>query len=227
MTGANIDRYQYWLASKITKKIATINSGPSIYVEFQITSKLKLLQLLWPKRWQMSNLTAIKNHKKLLSLLNSPPSICVEYEISSKLKHLLFFLQNYGLKDYRCQHWQVSILTCVNNYKNLLSPLNSPPSICAEYKISSKLKHLLFFVQNYDLKDDRCQRWQESTLSRITENYCHQWIQQLQIVHYAKFCGKWLTSFPAPHSPFPFLKMATNYKPYSTKKRGMGSGEWG
>ena len=53
------------------------------------------------------------------------------------------------------------------------------------------------------------------TGSRITENYCHQWIQHLQIVQYAKFRGKWLTSFLIPLSPFPvhrslflFLKIA-------------------
>ena len=38
-------------------------------------------------------------------------------------------------------------------------------------------------------------RWQ---VSRTAENYCYQWIQHLQIVQYAKFRGKWLTSFPVP-----------------------------
>ena len=76
-----------------------------------------------------------------------------------------------------------------------MSLLNSPPSICVEYEISSKSKHLSFFIQNNGLKDDRCQHWQ---VSRITDNYCHQWIQHFQIVHYAKFRGKWLTSFPVP-----------------------------
>ena len=85
----------------------------------------------WPKRWQVPILIGVKFHRrqesqKLLSLLNSPASLCVEYEISLKLKHLLFFIQNYGLKDDRCKHWQVS---------------------------------------------------------RITENYCDQWIWHLQIVH--------------------------------------------
>ena len=48
-------------------------------------------------------------------------------------------------------------------------------------------------------------RWQVPTLTGVknTENCCHQWIQHLQIIHYAKFCGKWLTSFPVPRSPFP------------------------
>ena len=168
------------------KKLSSLNSGPSIFVEFQISSKLKLLQLLLKtiatnefttvrnyclkdgrcQYWQVPNLSGVENHKKLLSLLNSPPSLCAEYEISSKLKHLPFFIQNYGLTDDSCQHWQVLQIT-----KKLFPPVNSPPSICEEYKISSKLKHLLFFVQNYGLKDDRCQHWQ---VSRITENYCHQ-----------------------------------------------------
>ena len=107
--------------------------------------------------------------------------------------------KKHGLTDDRCLHWQVSILTGVKNYKKLLSPLTSSPLICAEYKISSKLKHLLLFIQNYGLKDDTCQHWQ---VSRITKNYCHQLIQHLQIVHYVKFRGKWLTSFPFPRSPF-------------------------
>ena len=46
----------------------------------------------------------------------------------------------------------------------------------------------------------QCQHWQ---VSRITKNYRHWWIQHLQIVHYTKFRGKWLTSFPFPCSPFP------------------------
>ena len=43
-------------------------------------------------------------------------------------------------------------------------------------------------------------RWQ---VSRITEDYCHQWIQHLQIVHYVKFRDRWLTSFPVPRSTLP------------------------
>ena len=150
----------------------------------------------------MPILTGVENHKKLLSLLNSPPSLCVEYKISSTLKHLPLFVQNfqnYGLTDNKFLHWQMSILTGIKNYKKLLPPLTSPPWICAEYEISSKLKHLPLFVQNYDLKDDTCQHWQ---VSRITKNYCHQWIRTFKIVYYGKFHGKWLTSFSVPRSPF-------------------------
>ena len=118
--------------------------------------------------------------------------------VRNEIEAFAILLQNYGLTGDRCQHLQVSVLAGIKNYKKLLSPLNSPPSICEDYKISSKLKHLLFFVQNYGLKEDRCQHWQ---VSKITGNYCRQWIQQLQIVHYAKLPGKWLTSFP-------FLKIA-------------------
>ena len=159
MTGANIHRLQ-----KSQNILSQLNSGSSICVEFQISSKLKLLQLL---------LKTI---------------ITIEFTI----------LNNYGLKDDRCQYWKVPNLTSEENHKKQLSLLNSPPSLCVEYEMKLKLKHLLFFVQNYGLKEDRCQHWQ---VSKITGNYCRQWIQQLQIVHYAKLPGKWLTSFP-------FLKIA-------------------
>ena len=140
----------------------------------------------------MLNLTGIEKHKKLLSLLNSPSSLCVEYEISSKLIHLPFFVPKTW-----SNRWQVPTLTGVKNYKNYFH--HWLHLICAEYKISKKLKHLLLFIKNYGLKDDTCQHWQ---VSRITKNYCHQLIQHLQIVHYVKFRGKWLTSFPVPRSPF-------------------------
>ena len=156
------------------------------------------------------NIGRRQESQKILSPLNSGPSICVEFQISSKLKLLQLLLKtivtiefttlhNYGLKDDRCQYWQMSNLTGVENHKKLLSLLNSPSSLCVKYEISSKLKHLPFFVQNYGLKDDRCQHWQ---VSRITENYCHRWIQHLKIAHYAKFREKWLSSFPVPYSPF-------------------------
>ena len=163
-TGINIDRRQ-----ELHEILSPLNSGSLICVEFQISSKLKLLQLL---------LKTI---------------VTIEFT----------FLRSYSLKDDRCQYWQVSNLTGIENHKKFLSLLNS--SLSVEYEISSKLKHLPFFAQNYGMKDDRYQSWQ---VPRITENYCHQWIQHLQIVHYAKFCEKRLTSFPVPRSPFPFLKIA-------------------
>ena len=63
--------------------------------------------------------------------------------------------------------WQVHTLTDVKNYKKLLWPLNSPPSICVEYEISSRLTHLPLFVQSYDLNDDsanigKCQESQKT-----------------------------------------------------------------
>ena len=150
----------------------------------------------------MPNLTRVENHKKLLSLLNSSPWLCVEYKISSKLKHLLFLVQNfpnYGLTDDRCIHWQVSILTHVKNYKKTIVTIEfTNLNLCKErnfFKIDA------FATLRPKLWPQRwqCQHWQ---VSRITSNYCHQWIQHLQIVYYAKFCGKWLTSFPVARSPF-------------------------
>ena len=68
MTGANTDRGQ-----ESQKNLSPLNSGPSICVELQISSKLKLLQLL---------LKTI---------------VTIEF----------ITLRNYGLKDDRCQYWQV------------------------------------------------------------------------------------------------------------------------
>ena len=134
MTGANIDRSQ-----KLQKPIVTIEFTALDLCRVQNFIKIEAFAVLrpklWPKRWQVPTLT--------------------------------------GVNIDRRQKLQKTIAT-----------IEFTPLDYAEYEISSKLKHLPFFVQNYDLKDDRCQHWQ---VSRITENYCHQWIQ---------------------HSPFPFLKRA-------------------
>ena len=73
----------------------------------------------------------------------------------------------------------------VENPKKLLSLLNSPPSFCVEYKISSKLKHLPFFVQNfqnYGLTSINIDRRQ-----KLQKNYCHHWIQHPRFVQSTKF----------------------------------------
>ena len=145
---ANIDRCQIWQASRITKTIVTIEST-------------------------ILTLCSVQNFIKIEAFAITRPKL-------SKLWP---------------NRWQVSILIGVKNFKKLLSPLNLLPWICAEYQISSNLKHLPLVVQNYGLKDDRCWHWQ---VSSITENYCHEWIQHLTIVHYAKFRGKWLAPLPVP-----------------------------
>ena len=90
------------------------------FMQFQISSKLKLLQLLFKTMaWKMTGTNigsyqiwqASRIAKKLLLLLNSPPSISVKYEMSSKLKHLLFLVQNYGLKIDRRQKLQKDFVT--------------------------------------------------------------------------------------------------------------------
>ena len=145
----------------------------------------------------MSNLTGVENHKKLLSLLNSPPSPCVKYKISSELKHLPFFVQNfknYGLTDDTCMYWQVWILTGVKNYKKTIVTIDfTVLDLC---RVRNFIRIEAFAPLRSKLWPER---WQ---VSRITKNYCHQWIQHLQIVHYGKFRGKWLTSFPVPWPPF-------------------------
>ena len=56
-------------------------------------------------------------------------------------------------------------------------------------------------------------RWQVPALTGVTNHrkLLYQWIQHLQSVHYAKFRGKWSTSFPVPRSSFPLLKIAWRY----------------
>ena len=114
-TGINIDRQQ-----KLQKYLSPLYSGPLVYVEFQISSKPKLLQLLLRTvAWKMTGANIGSYHigqasriaKKLLLLLNSSPSISVKYEMSSKLKHLPFLFQNYGLKIDRYQYWQAEKIT--------------------------------------------------------------------------------------------------------------------
>ena len=140
---------------------------------------------------------SISIYDQFVSEPDIPTSITLglmyHFKCSSLFHHCIF--RDYYPGFIGAHEIHIKDLTGIKNYKKLMSPLNSPLSICSEYVNSSKLKYLPFFVQNYGLKDDRCQHWQ---VSRITENYCHQWIQHLQIVHYAKFRGKWFTSFPVP-----------------------------
>ena len=131
-----------------------------------------------------------------------------------KTEALATFVQNYGLKDDRCLYWHVSNLTGIKNHKKLLPLVNSPPSICVEYKISWKLKHLPFFVQNYGLKDDRFQQWQVSILTGV-EITALDWYRVQNFIKIEAFAvlrpklwpKRWqvptlLNSFPVPHSPF-------------------------
>ena len=89
------------------------------------------------------------------------------------------------------------------NCKKLLSLLNSLASICAEYEISSKLKPLSFFVQNYDLKDGRCQHWQvsESQKTIVINEF-----STFKLFTMQNFVWKMVNLIP--RSPFPFLKIA-------------------
>ena len=139
-------------------------------------------------------MTGVKNHKKLLLTLNSPPSVCAKYKISSKLKDLSFLVQNSGLKDDSYQYRQVQKLQ-----KTIVTIEFTGLDLC---RVRNFIKIEAFVVLRPKLWPER---WQVPTLAgvRITENYCHQWIQHLQIVHYAKFRGKWLTLFLVPHFPFP------------------------
>ena len=157
MTGPNIDRGQNWQASRIIKKLLSpLNSVSLICAEYKISpnwSSCNSCLKIWPKRWQVPILRHVKfdirqeSQKAIVSPLNSAPLICLKYKISSKLKHLPFLVHNFGLKTERCQHWQVSMLTGIKNYKQILSPLNSGPSIYVEFQISSKLNLLQLLLK--------------------------------------------------------------------------------
>ena len=127
----------------------------------------------------MSNLTVVKNHKKLLSPLNSSPSVCLEYKVSSKLKHLPSMVHNFGLKTDRYQYWLATKIT-----KIFVTTIFRVFDLC---RVSNfiKTEALATFAQNYGLKDDRCQYWQLpywtgvknrkktiATIEFITLNFC-------------------------------------------------------
>ena len=110
--------------------------------------------------------------------------------------------------------WQLPTLTGVNidrhqKLQKLLSPLNSPPSICSEYVTSSKLKHLPFFVQNFGLEDDRWgvknHRKLLSSMNSAPSNcsLCKILWKMVNLIP--------RSPFPISHSPFPFLKTASYF----------------
>ena len=110
--------------------------------------------------------------------------------------------------------WQLPTLTGVNidrhqKLQKLLSPLNSPPSICSEYVTSSKLKHLPFFVQNFGLEDDRWgvknHRKLLSSVNSAPSNCSLCKILWKMVNLIPRF------PFPISHSPFPFLKTASYF----------------
>ena len=113
--------------------------------------------------------------------------------------------------------WQVPTLTGVINYKKLLPPMNSPPSICEEYKISSKLKHLLFFVQNYGLKDDSANigRYQESQKTIAMNEFSTFKLFSMQ--SFVENCSPH-SPFPVPHLPFPVSFFKDGLKKYQIKE---------
>ena len=93
------------------------------------------------------------------------------------------------------KRWQVPTLTGVNidRRQKLQKTIATIEFIALDLcRVRNFIKIEAFVVLRPKLWP---KRWQ---VSRITENYCHQWIQHFQIVHYGKFLGKWLTSFPVP-----------------------------
>ena len=117
-----------------------------------------------------------------------------------KTEALATLAQNYGLKDDWYQYWQVSNFTGVENHKKLLSLLNSPPWLCAEYEISSKLKHLPFFIQNWP------ERWQLPTLAGV-KNHRKLLSSMNSATSNCSLCKiLWKMVNLIPRSPFPILR---------------------
>ena len=150
LTGVEFDRW----ASKTTRTVVTIELSAFDLCSTQsfitIEAFAVLRPKLWPKRWQVPTLTGVNIDRR------------------QKLQKTIATIEFIALD-----------LCRVRNF--------------------IKIEAFVVFRQNYGLKDDRCQHGQ---VSRITENYCHQWIPHFQIAHSGKFLEKWLTSFPVPRSPF-------------------------
>ena len=89
-----------------------------------------------------------------------------------KTEALVTFAQNYGLKDDRYQYWQKTIVTIEFTTLDLCRVRNF-----IKIEVFAVLRPKLW-LKSWQV----CQHWQ---VPRITENSCHQWIQHLQIVHYA------------------------------------------
>ena len=93
MTGANINKCQYWQASKITQNychywIHRLQFVHSTKISSKIEAFAVLCPKLWPERWQVPTLTGVKNHRKLLPSMNSAPSNCSLCKISWKMVSL-------------------------------------------------------------------------------------------------------------------------------------------
>ena len=104
--------------------------------------------------------------------------------------------------------WQVPTLTGVINYKKLLPPLNSPPSICEEYFIKIEA----FVVLRTKLWPER---WQVLTLAGV-KNHRKLLSSMNSVPSNCSVCKvSWKmvnlilrSPFPIPRSRFPFLKIA-------------------
>ena len=88
LTGVNIDRRQ-----KLHKPIIAIKFTALDLCRVQNFIKIEafavLCPKLWPKIWQVSTLTGVKNHRKLLSSMNSAPSNCSLCKILWKMVNLI------------------------------------------------------------------------------------------------------------------------------------------
>ena len=95
--------------------------------------------------------------------------------------------------------FQVLILCGTHLHLLISKPLNSPPSFCVKYEISSKLEHLPVLVKNCGLKVNRYQYWQLSILTGVknhkklllTLNHHPQFVQSKKFHQNWKICRFW------------------------------------
>ena len=154
---------------------------------------------------------SISIYDQFVSEPDIPTSITLglmyHFKCSSLLHHCIF--RDYYPGFFGAHEIHIKDLTGIKNYKKLMPPLNSPPSICLQYVTSSKLKHLPLFVQNFDLEDDRWgvknHRKLLSSMNSAPSNcsLCKILWKMVNLIP--------RSPFPIFHSPFPFLKTASYF----------------
>ena len=142
LKGVKFDRH--WESQKT---IVTIEFATLTLCRVQNFIKIKAFTILrpklWPNRWQVPTLTGVnidrhqKLQKTIVNIEFTALDLC-RVQNFIKIEHLPFFVQNYGLKDDRCQHWQG-----VKNHRKLLWSINSAPLNCSLCKISWTMVNLI------------------------------------------------------------------------------------
>ena len=153
------------------KLLSRLNSPPSLCVEYEISSKLKLilspkLPKTWPNRWQLPTLTSV-NIDRSQKLQKTDFTALDLNRVQNFIKIEAFTTLHPKLWPER---WHVPTLASVKNYKKSLSSINSAPSNCSRCKISWKMVNLIprslfSFLKISYFKLRYC--WKETRVSNI------------------------------------------------------------